>query len=54
MKHLKEVGELLNNIVDARGEATAGESIMDDIYKEIYDEDISAFIPEQITTTRFE
>ena len=28
--------------------------IWDDIYKEIYDEDISAFIPEQITTTRFE
>ena len=28
--------------------------IWDDIYKEIYDEDISDFIPEQITTTRFE
>ena len=28
--------------------------IWDDIYKEIHDEDISDFIPEQITTTRFE
>ena len=28
--------------------------IWDDIYKELYDEDISSFMPEQITTTRFE